>query len=80
MERRAFRSIEVGSELDLTLRCDESVVHIMMRVIWTKKTGFRRHLIGLEFLNLTPELSETIVELTHLGRFKFIIAERETDL
>ncbi|MCC5830624.1 MAG: PilZ domain-containing protein [Phycisphaeraceae bacterium] len=78
VERRALRSVRVGKELDLTLRYNDQSVEVIARVIWTRKQGFRRHLIGLELVNLTPELSQAITELTDVARYKFSIAERES--
>ena len=42
----------------------DSVVEVRGRVAWSKRIAFRRHEIGVEFVNVSDELAR---ELTHLA-------------
>ncbi|MHC4220264.1 MAG: PilZ domain-containing protein [Planctomycetota bacterium] len=38
-------------------------VAIPARVVWCHKVGFRKYVMGLEFMNLTPELMQRVTEI-----------------
>ncbi len=52
-----------GEELTVVLKEGSSRVALRARVAWVKKAGMFKHEIGLEFLNLSPEL---VRELTRI--------------
>jgi len=55
---------EVGEQTSFRLRSCAREMSIEARVVWVKKSGFRKHQIGLEFVNVTPQTVETLMELT----------------
>ena len=38
-------------------------VIVPARVVWCHKVGFRKYVMGLEFMNLTPELTQQVTEI-----------------
>ncbi len=38
-------------------------VVVPSRVVWCHKVGFRKYVMGLEFINLTPELTQMVTEI-----------------
>ena len=43
-----------GSVISLTLDWLETSVALKAKIVWTHKVGFRKHLLGLEFEDVTP--------------------------
>jgi hypothetical protein len=38
-------------------------VIVPARVVWCHKVGFRKYVIGLQFMNMTPELTRQVTEI-----------------
>jgi hypothetical protein len=38
-------------------------VIVPARVVWCHKVGFRKYVMGLQFINLTPELTQKLTEI-----------------
>ena len=38
-------------------------VIVPARVVWCHKVGFRKYVMGLEFMNLTPEMTRQVTEI-----------------
>ncbi len=55
--RRQYGAVDV----ELTTRTD--VVRVKAKVVWTRKIGFRRHEMGFQFLDMTPETSARVAAL-----------------
>jgi PilZ domain len=53
--RKGRHALEPGHEAALTLIHVHGQVTVVCRVAWTKKIGFRRRLIGLQFVSVTPQ-------------------------
>ncbi len=41
---------------------------VQVRVKWRKRIGFRQHMIGLEFFNLTPNDTSQLARIGMIGR------------
>ena len=53
--------VEGGGRVELILPTDRVIVPA--RVAWCHKVAFRKYVVGLEFINLTPELTQKLTEI-----------------
>lgn len=49
-----------GDVLEVKLAALERDVDLNVRVVWVQKTGVRRFAVGLEFVDVTPEITKSI--------------------
>ena len=63
--RKGRRSAEVGETVALTLDYEGFTLSVDARVVRLEKAGFRRHIYGLEFQQVNPDVQD---QLTHLAR------------
>lgn len=54
---------KVDDLLSTELEFEKIRLPIQARITWVQRVGFRRHHVGLEFVNLTPELVEGLRSL-----------------
>jgi hypothetical protein len=54
----------VGDQAAFRLRSCAREMSVDGRVVWVKKAGFRKHQIGVEFVNITPERMQKLMLLT----------------
>jgi len=59
----------IGETVDLTLRWHSDEIQISATVRRARRLGFRRHDIGLEFVDVSPEIQEAIADLAQGARF-----------
>lgn len=52
--------IDTLVNIKMLLEVDKPYIDLNCKVIWTKPTSFEHFLIGLEFLDITPEISQRI--------------------
>lgn len=52
VRHRGWPRITVGEIVPLVLSVASSEVRVEARIVWMRRTGFRRHEIGVEFINL----------------------------
>jgi len=67
--RRGGLKWRIGETINLTLRWHSDEIQVSARVLRTKRLGFRRHDIGLEFVEVSPETKEAIADLARGARF-----------
>ncbi len=53
--------VEGEGRVELILPTDRVIVPA--RVAWCHKVAFRKYVVGLEFINLTPELTQMVTEI-----------------
>ncbi len=53
--------VEGEGRVELILPTDRVIVPA--RVAWCHKVAFRKYVVGLEFINLTPELTQKLAEI-----------------
>ena len=56
-----------GKFLSTKLSCPTAQIQVMVRVCWFTKTGFRRHIVGLEFLKVDKATEKTLLEMLRFG-------------
>lgn len=54
----------VGDQASFRLRSCAREMTVDGRIVWVKKSGFRKHQIGVEFVNITPDRVQHLLELT----------------
>jgi hypothetical protein len=57
-----------GLGIQLTVRC---------RVAWSKKAGFFRREVGIEFVDMNPKTAEQITRLGMINRDRCLVAHRD---
>jgi hypothetical protein len=61
--------LQIGQSGKIRLRIPEGALAVTGRVVWMRRTGFRRYQMGVEFVNVKRSVS---VALDLLGRFGFL--------
>ena len=51
-------------EFDLKLIALEQTIALRGRVAWTQRIGFRKHVVGIEFVNLPEAVARTLTEIS----------------
>jgi len=59
---------EVNNDLRLTLRWGDTDVEVDVRVRWIRQIGYRMHMLGLEFLHMTPSRTSAIQNISRMAR------------
>lgn len=59
---------QVNDDLKLTFRCGDNDVQIDARVRWIRQIGYRMHMFGLEFLNMTSSRTAEIQNISRIAR------------
>lgn len=67
--RRGGLKWRIGETINLTLRWHSDEIQVLARVLRANRLGFRRHDIGLEFVEVSPEAQEAIADLARGARF-----------
>jgi len=62
--------VRIGQVGSVDLRCSGGKMTLAAQVVWTRRSGFRDHEIGLKFVNLTRAHEKA---LDSLGRFGFLV-------
>lgn len=63
VQHRGSLKIKVGEMTDLTLSFASAEVSLKTRVVWMRRTGFRRHEIGFEFCDVSGEAQQCLMEI-----------------
>ncbi len=60
--------MDVGDEFQISIHpdADEPALTLPSRVVWIKRQGFRKHVIGLEFAELDDEKKRLLGELARV--------------
>lgn len=61
---RGKLTFQQGVQASFRLRSCARELVIDGRVVWVRKAGFRKHQIGVEFVNVTPDIVQRLVDLT----------------
>lgn len=63
VQHRGWLRIKVGEETPLLLSFAAAKVTLRTRVVWMRRTGFRRHEIGFEFCDVSGEAQRRLLEI-----------------
>ncbi|MCL4198717.1 MAG: PilZ domain-containing protein [Phycisphaerales bacterium] len=55
--------VEVGQGVEITLAFASTEVRLAARIVWMRRTGFRRHEIGVEFCDADPDTRTCLTEI-----------------
>jgi len=58
---------KAGDYLGLSLVWFDTILPAKVRIEWVRRAGFRKHLIGLEFVDASPAFKTGITHLIHLA-------------
>ena len=68
-----------GSKTELLLCWEQTQVAVWSRMAWERKLGMFTYLMGMEFINVTPDMAAVIVCLATKARTSLVIANVEHD-
>jgi len=63
VQHRGSLKIKVGEMTELTLSFASAEVSLQTRVVWMRRTGFRRHEIGFEFCDVSGQAQQYLLEI-----------------
>ena len=63
VHHRGWLRIKVGDETPLALCFASTQVTLLTRVVWMRRTGYRRHEIGFEFCDMSPVAQQCLLEI-----------------
>ena len=69
-----FKDDEV---FDITLGWNDTQLDLKAKIAWSRKVGFRRYLLGLEFVDLQPESTRVLQHLGRVSKVSLWIASAE---
>lgn len=55
--------LHIGEIAPLLVEIDGGALSLRARVVWLNRVGWRRHVAGVEFVEVSPELRRSLVEL-----------------
>jgi c-di-GMP-binding flagellar brake protein YcgR len=58
--------LQQDMELGTELVCEDLKLMVKVRVAWVRKDGFRKHQVGMTFVDLTPSLEAAIRKLAQM--------------
>ncbi len=61
--RKSSKLVEIGDEFQVDLHCEHLSTLVRVRVVHRECVGFHRHVYGVEFVELTADLSVKIGRL-----------------
>lgn len=61
--RTASRTPDPGANFTLCLNSHDGDLMLPCRVSWKRRVGFFKHLVGVQFVNLTPDAQRAITNL-----------------
>lgn len=68
VKRRGRPIMEIGDELTIGVHPDagEPAIKLHARVVWIEKSGFRQHIYGMEFADLSDDQKRQLSELARV--------------
>ncbi len=68
VKRRGSPIMEIGDELQVGVHPDggEPAITLRARVVWIEKAGFRQHIYGMEFADLSDDQRRKLGELARV--------------
>ncbi len=68
VQRRGRPLMEVGDDLKISVQHegDESEITLMARVVWIERSGFRKHVYGMEFADLADDQKRQLSSLARV--------------
>ena len=63
LRSKRYPGVKIGKQCQITLRVDDHKVTVRVKTVWFRRIGYRHYEAGLEFVDLTPELSNAIIEI-----------------
>jgi hypothetical protein len=63
IRQRGGARVKQNDQIVISISFMSNEVQLKARVIWSRKTGFRRREIGLQFVELAPQVKSTLEEI-----------------
>lgn len=67
---------DAGDVVNLTLHWQEISMDLKARVVWAHKVGFRKHLLGLEFEDLSASQTSAIQHIASVAVHRLSLSSR----
>jgi len=67
VESKGRRAVSLGDTVSLTLKYGQYALPIDAQVVRIQKTGFRRHVLGLQFEKLNPDIQSKLTQMARIA-------------
>lgn len=67
VSREGKPAVERGSVLQIALKSATQKIQVGARVVWLRRTSWKRWELGLQFIGVAPGVAEALVELAKFG-------------
>ncbi len=74
LHRAGGAKFKAGDTTNWTLHWQEAKIPVQGKIAWIKRLGFRRHLLGIEFVNMNVNNRTAVAQLGSLAADSFVIA------
>ena len=74
LHRAGGAKFKVGDTVSWNLHWQEADIPVQGEVAWMRRLGFRKHLMGIEFVNLNVNSRTAVTQLGRLAADSFVIA------
>lgn len=64
---RGSQSLQINDVIYLKLSAPEEELLVKVQVVWTRRTGFRKHEVGMHFLNPSPQLQSKLIQIARVA-------------
>ena len=71
--RKGRSPYKIGSEFKIDLWMDQTKIPVTVRLVHIEKRGFRKRVLGLEFINQSDEQRRRIVELARTAHDQLVM-------
>ncbi len=75
LHRKSIMNVPHDRAIELVLHWYTLRVPIKARVVWSRKIGLLRHLLGFEFIDTTPGIRSALVDISRSARMSLILAK-----
>ncbi len=77
--RKGWVKVQDDDQLHVTLKWQNVLISVSARVVWVKKIGYRKHLIGFTFPDLSPSATAEINHIAHLATDSLTVAAAQIE-
>lgn len=64
IRHRGSAKLRPGEHIEITLSLMSTIVNVHAKIIWMRKTGFRKREIGMQFIDLSEDVISALTEIT----------------
>ena len=72
--RRGRLSTTLGDKATVTIKCGHYALPVDVTVVRIEKVGFRRHMLGLHFEEMHPDIQRKLTHLASIAADQRVIA------